>query len=136
MAKIWTSVGIKSEIIDILIGTIIPKLNEIDEPTLPATLVKYHNELEEEYEDLPAALTNLRVKAHDGNFYSLKNCIYINCTEQDEPFAFVEIANQITFKTGEERSLIKQILDKLNVKYIDDTTSWRQLTVTFKYRVT
>lgn len=123
--KFWTSVGIKSEIIDILIGTIIPKLNEIDEPTLPATLVKYHNELEEEYEDLPAALTNLRVKAHDGNFYSLKNCIYINCTEQDEPFAFVEIANQITFKTGEERSLIKQILDKLNVKYIDDTTSWR-----------
>lgn len=123
--KFWTSVGIKSEIIDILIGTIIPKLNEIDEPTLPATLVKYHNELEKEYEDLPAALTNLRVKAHDGNFYSLKNCIYINCTEQDEPFAFVEIANQITFKTGEERSLIKQILDKLNVKYIDDTTSWR-----------
>ena len=89
--KFWTSVGIKSEIIDILIGTIIPKLNEIDEPTLPATLVKYHNELEKEYEDLPAALTNLRVKAHDGNFYSLKNCIYINCTEQDEPFHLLKL---------------------------------------------
>lgn len=46
----WISVGIKSEIIDILIGTIIPKLDEIDEPTLPATLVKYRDQLEEEYE--------------------------------------------------------------------------------------
>lgn len=121
----WTLVGIKSEIIDILIGTIIPKLDEIDEATLPATLVKYRNELEEEYEDLPAALTNLRVKAHDGIFYNLKDCIYVNCTEQKEPFSYIEIHNQITFKTGEERALIKQILEKLNVKYIDNTTEWR-----------
>lgn len=123
--EFWTAVGLKSEIIDILISTIIPKLDEIDEDTLPATLVKYRSELEDEYEDLPAALTNLRVKAHDGIFYNLKDCIYVNCTEQKEPFAYIEINNQITFKTGEERALIKQILEKLNVKYIDNTTEWR-----------
>lgn len=123
--EFWTAVGIKSEIIDILISTIIPKLDEIDEDTLPATLVKYRSELEDEYKDLPAALTNLRVKAHDGIFYNLKDCIYVNCTEQKEPFAYIEIHNQITFKTGEERALIKQILEKLNVKYIDNTTEWR-----------
>lgn len=123
--EFWTAVGLKSEIIDILISTIIPKLDEIDEDTLPATLVKYRSELEDEYEDLPAALTNLRVKAHDGIFYNLKDCIYVNCTEQKEPFAYIEIHNQITFKTGEERALIKQILEKLNVKYIDNTTEWR-----------
>lgn len=125
----WISVGIKSEIIDILIGTIIPKLDEIDEPTLPATLVKYRDQLEEEYEDFPAALTKLRVKAHDGNYYNLSNCIYVNCTEQNEPFAYIEIPNQITFSTGEERTLIKEILQKLNVKFIDNTTEWRHVKI-------
>lgn len=127
--KFWTSVGVKSEIIDILVGTIIPKLDEIDEPTLPATLVKYREELEEKYEDLPAVLTQLRVKAHDCKFYAISDCVYINCTEQEEPFAYIEIPNQISFSTGEERTLIKQILDKLNVKYIDNTTEWRHAKV-------
>lgn len=127
--KFWTSVGIKSEIIDILIGTIIPKLDEIDEPTLPATLVKYREELEEKYEDLPAELTQLRVKAHDCKFYAISDCVYINCTEQKEPFDYIEIPNQISFSTGEERTLIKQIFDKLNIKYIDNTTEWRHAKV-------
>ena len=121
----WTSIGVKSEIIDILISTIIPRLDEIDEPTLPATLVKYQDKLEKVYEDLPASLTKLRVKAHDGNFYPLADCVYINCTEQKEPFTFIEIPNQITFSSGEERALIKQILEKLSVKFIDNSNEWR-----------
>lgn len=123
--RFWTGLGVKSEIIHILIGTIIPKLDEIDEVTLPATIVKYRDELEDEFDDLPAQLTKLRVKAHDGNFYSLSACVYVNCTEQEEPFPFIDIPNQITFSTGEERSLIKEIFDHLNIKYIDNTTAWR-----------
>lgn len=53
--------------------------------------------------NFPSALTKLRVKAHD-EYYNLSNCIYVNCTEQNEPFAYIEIPNQITFSTGEERT--------------------------------
>lgn len=121
----WTKVGMLSDIVDILVNTIIPRLDEIDDEKLPATLVKYRKELEEEFEDLPNALSTLHVKAHDGNFYPISETIYIN-SEKEEPFKYIELPNQITFETADERKLIKDIIDSIDGCCLEKLQDWQE----------
>jgi hypothetical protein len=121
----WNKIGLFSEVIDILTQTIIPKLDEIDDEKLPATIANYRNQIEEKYDDLPKALAKLRVKARDGNFYSMKDTLYVN-TEKEEPFIYIELPNQIRFETGEERRLIKDIIESINGNLIDNKTDWQK----------
>ena len=76
----WVKMGVRFEMVDILIDTIDNRLSETDDAKLPATIAKHRLKLEEHYEgDLISNLRDLRVKAHDGKFYSLSEVIYIDC---------------------------------------------------------
>jgi hypothetical protein len=120
----WTKVGLLSEIVDILVNTIIPHLEEIDDEKLPATLAKYRVDLEKEYEDLPNKLSALRVKALDGNFYSIVETIYVDC-EKEEPFKYINLPNQISFVTADERRLIKEIMEDVGGACIEKLHDWQ-----------
>lgn len=121
----WTKVGMLSDIVDILVNTIIPRLNEIDDEKLPATLVKYRKKLEDKFEDLPNELSALRVKAHDGNFYPISETIYVN-SEKEEPFKYIELPNQISFETADERKLIKEIIDSIDGCCLEKLQEWQK----------
>ncbi|MGL4994177.1 MAG: sacsin N-terminal ATP-binding-like domain-containing protein [Bacteroidales bacterium] len=122
--EFWTKIGLLSEVADILINTIIPKLDEIYDEKLLATIAIHQSRLEEVYDNLPSKLSKLRVKALDGKFYSVSEAIYVN-TEKLEPFTFIELPNQIRFETASERMLIKSIIESVDGQLIDSLTDWQ-----------
>ncbi|MEG1725018.1 MAG: hypothetical protein RR313_06460 [Anaerovoracaceae bacterium] len=123
----WSKLGIKYEIVDILIETIIPNLADIEDEGLPKLIADNREALEKNYEedDLISHLTTLRVKGHDNEFYSIDETVYIDC-EKEEPFPYVELPNQISFKTREERELIKDIIEEVESDYIETLSEWQQ----------
>lgn len=122
----WEKVGVKHEIVDILVETVIPRLSEIDDENLPKLLSGNRESLEKCYEDgLISQLTNLRVKAHDGEYYDISETIYIDC-EKEEPFPYIELPNQISYKSAEERRLIKDIFDEVDGDCVSTLSEWQQ----------
>ena len=123
----WSKLGIKYEIVDILIKTIIPNLADIEDEGLPKLIADNRDALEKYYEEegLISQLTHLHVKAHDGEFYDINDTIYVDC-EKDEPFPYVELPNQITFKTREERELIKDIIVEVESDFVETLSEWQQ----------
>ncbi len=122
----WDKIGIKYEVVDILVETVIPNLSKIEDENLPRLLAENREKLESQYEnELGSKLTNLRVKAHDGVFYPIKKTIYIDC-EKSEPFPYIKLPNQIAFKSAEERRLIKDIIEEINGNCISTLSEWQQ----------
>lgn len=125
----WVKLGVRFEMVDILIDTIDNRLSETDDAKLPATIAKYRLKLEEHYEgDLISNLRDLRVKAHDGEFYSLSEIIYID-SEKEEPFKYIDIPNQVSFATADERKLIIDILDEIDGDKIVKLTEWQKVKI-------
>lgn len=122
----WEKVGVKHEIVDILVETVIPRLSDIDDENLPKLLSGNRESLGKCYEDgLISQLTNLRVKAHDGEYYDISETIYIDC-EKDEPFPYIKLPNQISYNTAEERRLIKDIIDEIDGDCVSTLSEWQQ----------
>lgn len=122
----WKKIGIKHEIVDILIETVIPRLYEIEDENLPRLLAENREKLESLYDnEFVSQLKDLRVRAHDGEFYRINDTIYIDC-ERDEPFPYIELPNQISYNSAEERRLIKDILDKIDGDCVSTLSEWQQ----------
>lgn len=125
----WVKMGVRFEMVDILIDTIDNRLSETDDAKLPATIAKYRSKLEDHYEGgLISNLHNLRVKAHDGEFYSLSEVIYID-SEKDEPFKYIDIPTHVSFATADERRLIVDILDEIDGNKITKLTEWQEIKI-------
>ena len=125
----WVKMGVRFEMVDILIDTIDNRLSETDDAKLPATIAKHRLKLEEHYDgDLISNLRDLRVKAHDGEYYSLSEVIYIDC-EKEEPFKFIDIPNQVSFATADERKLIIDVLDEIDGDKIVKLTDWQKVKI-------
>lgn len=121
----WCKLGIRFEMIDILIDTIDNRLCETEDEKLPATVAKYRLKLDEHYDGkLIQKLSGLRVKANDGKFYNLSDVIYVDC-EKNEPFTYIKLPNQAIFNTAEERKLITDIIEEIEGKKIDRLTEWQ-----------
>ena len=125
--KFWTLIGVKFEIVDILVETVIPNLANIDDEHLPRLLAENRESLEKQYEEdgLIAQLSELRVKGHDGEFYPINEAIYIDC-EKDEPFPYVKLPKQISYPSAEERRLIKDIIDEFDGNCVGTLSEWQQ----------
>lgn len=127
----WVKLSVRFEMVDILIDTIDSRLDELEDEKLPATLAKYRAKLDEHYDgELISKLTNLRIKAHDGKFYTIDDTIYIDC-EKDEPFSYIKLPNQISFDTAEQRKLIKDIIDETGGDCIQTLSEWQQRKVDY-----
>lgn len=125
--KFWILIGVKFEIVDILVETVIPNLANIDDEHLPRLLAENRESLEKQYEEdgLVAQLSELHVKGHDGEFYPINEAIYIDC-EKDEPFPYIKLPNQISYPSAEERRLIKDIIDEFDGDCVGTLSEWQQ----------
>ena len=122
----WIKVGVKYEIIDILIETIRKGLANVEDESLPKLIAENRDVLEKHYENgLVPELCELKVKAHDGQYYSVDKTIYIDC-EKEEPFPYVELPNQIRFDSSEERRLIKDIMEHVDGDCVKTLSEWQQ----------
>jgi hypothetical protein len=125
--KFWTHIGVKFEIVDILVETVIPKLANIENEHLPRLLAENRESLEKQFEEhgLVPQLTELRVKGHDGEFYAINEAIYIDC-EKEEPFPYIKLPNQISYSSAEERRLIKDVIDEVEGDCVETLSEWQQ----------
>lgn len=124
--EFWGKIGIKHEIVDILVETVIPRLSEIEDENLPRLLAENREKLESFHENkLVSQLQNLRVKAYDGEFYDLKHTIYVDC-EKSEPFTYIKLPNQISYNSAEERRLIKDLFDEIDGDCVSTLSEWQQ----------
>lgn len=124
----WINAGIKHDIIDILVGSAIPNLAEIENEELLHIFAENRDALDGRYSEsggLIKQLEQLRIKAHDGNFYTVHEAIYVDC-EKDEPFTYIELPSQITFASADDRRLAKDIIAVFNGKCIDSLSEWQQ----------
>lgn len=125
----WVKMGVRFEMVDILIDTIDNRLSDTDDAKLPATIAKYRLKLEEHYGgNLISNLRDLRVKANDGEFYSLSEVIYVD-SEKEEPFKYIDIPNQASFATADERKLIIDILDEIDGDKITKLAEWQKVKI-------
>lgn len=122
----WEKIGIKHEIIDILYGTVIPRLSDIDNPGLPRLLSENRESLEKRYEDgLIPHIKDLRVQSSDGTYRKISECIYVDC-EKEEPFKYIILPNQISFSSADERRLVKDIIALLKSDIVSTLSEWQQ----------
>lgn len=122
----WSKLDVKSEIVDILQSTVIPHLSTISNDKLPKLLADNRSALEKLYNnDLVSHLTGLRVKGHNGEYYTLNETIYIDC-DLDEPFSYIELPNVIVFDSKEEKKLIKDIMEEVEGVRITKLSDWQQ----------
>lgn len=122
----WIKVGIKYEIVDILIETIRKGLENVEDESLPRLLADNRDVLEKHYENgLVPELCALKVKALDGQYYAFNEAIYIDC-EKEEPFPYIELPNQIKFDSSEERRLIKDIIEYVDGDCVKTLSEWQQ----------
>lgn len=125
----FSKVGVKFEIVDILIETIDNSLSSVDDTNLIRLITDNRETLENHYKgDLIGHLHDLRVKAKDDNFYSIGDTILINC-ESDEPFGYITIPNQISFSYPTENRLIDDLMQDIKGRRIQNLTEWKQLKV-------
>ena len=125
----FSKVGVKFEIVDILIETIDNSLSCVDDTNLIRLITDNREALENHYgDDLISHLHNLRVKANDDNFYSIDETILINC-ESEEPFSYIVIPNQISFSYPKENRLIDDLMQEIKGKRIQNISEWKQLKV-------
>ena len=124
----WVKMGVRFEMVEILIDTIDNRLSETDDPKLLATIAKHRLKLDEHYDGkLISKLRDLRVKAHD-EFYGLSKVIYID-SEKEEPFKYIDIPNQASFATADERKLIIDILDQIDGNKISKLSEWQRVKI-------
>lgn len=126
--EFWVKAGIKHDIIDILVESAIPNLAGIENEELLHILAENREALDKRYSEsggLIKQLEQLRIKAHDGNFYTVHEAIYVDC-EKDEPFTYIELSNQITFASTDDRRLAKEMIEEFNGKRIDSLSEWQQ----------
>ena len=122
----WIKVGVKYEIVDILIETIRKGLENVEDESLPRLLADNRDVLEKHYENgLVPELCALKVKALDGQYYAFNEAIYIDC-EKEEPFPYIELPNQIKFDSSEERRLIKDIIEDVDGDCVKTLSEWQQ----------
>ena len=125
--ELWLSAGIKFEMVDILAGTIMRDLEDIEEDGLPFLLAENRDNLDNYYEGkLLSKLKSLKVKTSDGTFRSILETTYITC-EDKEPFSFIKLPNIIKIdgntKVGR---LLRDILADGKIAPISTLQQWRQ----------
>ena len=124
-AAFWTKIGVLSEILDILVSSVIPNLKDIKDEKLPATLAHNRKDLENRLGcSLPESLAELWVKGNDGSFRPISDAVYVDC-EKEEPFPFISIPEQISAHGSEERKLISEAIEYAGGTYIEHLTDWQ-----------
>ena len=125
--RFWIRLGVRFEILGILRDAIDNRLGEIEDAKLVSTLATHRTDLEKNYgeADLLSKLAALRLRSRDGQFRSLNEIVYVDC-EKSEPFPCVELPNQVSFVTADERRLMTDVLNVNGGSKIDSLQGWRR----------
>ena len=124
--EFWTKVGLKKDILDILIESIKSGFKDLQLVDLPITLADYKDKLEEKLGDsLTNHLAHLQLSCK-GGYFDISNAIMIDC-DDDEPFEYIILPNEVTIDDAQARRLIKDSMPKEHV--VKSNIAWISLKI-------
>lgn len=126
----FTKIGIKFEVVDILIETIDKSIATVEDENLIKLITDNREALETHYEDnLVKHLHDLRVRTKDG-FYPIKDTVLINY-DLAEPFPYISIPYQISFSYPKENRLVDDLMQDIGGRRIQSYAEWQQLKIDY-----
>ena len=127
--EFFKNLGLKTTIVDLVFGKIIPNINDLEEEGLPDLLGQYYNDIQDRWDEVKRKLRTIKVKTQDGAFTLIKDCVLVDVNRDKEPFPDISFDNQVDSSVIATRSAKKLLLDiagEAGSLIIDDITQWQE----------
>ena len=127
--EFFKNLGVKTTIVDLVFGQIIPNIGEIEEDGLPDLLGDYYQDIQDRWEEVKKKLKTIKVKTQDGNFTEIRKCILVDVGREKEPFPDIKFDNEVSadaIKSRSGRKLLLDIAEEANGTIINDITAWQE----------
>ena len=123
------NLGLRTTIVDLVFGKIIPDIGELPEDGLPDLLGQYYNDIQDRWDEVKIMLQAIKVRTQDGEFTPIKDCILVDVNREKEPFPDISFKKQVDSSKISTRSARRLLLDiggEAGSKIIDDITQWQE----------
>lgn len=127
--EFFKNLGLKTTIVDLVFGKIIPNIGDLEEDGLPDLLGQYYSEIQDRWEEVKKKLKTIKVKTQDGAFTLIKDCVLVDVNKEKEPFPDITFDKQIdssVIATRSARKLLLDIAGEAGSLIIDDITQWQE----------
>lgn len=128
--EFFKNLGVKTTIVDLVFGQIIPNINEIEEDGLPDLLGDYYQDIQDRWDEVKNKLKTIKVRTQDGNFTEIRKCILVDVGRAKEPFPDIKFDNEVSSDVIKSRSGRKLLLDiaeeAADGTIINDITAWQE----------
>ena len=127
--EFFKNLGVKTTIVDLVFGQIIPNIGEIEEDGLPDLLGDYYQNIQDRWDEVKKKLKTIKVKTQDGNFTEIRKCILVDVGREKEPFPDIKFDNEVSadaIKSRSGRKLLLDIAEEADGTIINDITAWQE----------
>lgn len=127
--EFFKNLGVKTTIVDLVFGQIIPNIGEIEEDGLLDLLGDYYQDIQDRWDDVKEKLKTIKVKTQDGNFTEIRKCILVDVGREKEPFPDIKFDNEVSgdaIKSRSGRKLLLDIAEEADGTIINDITAWQE----------
>lgn len=127
--EFFKNLGLKTTIVDLVFGQIIPNIGEIEEDGLPDLLGDYYQGIQGRWDEVKKKLKTIKVKTQDANFTEIRKCILVDVGREKEPFPDIKFDNEVSvdaIKSRSGRKLLLDIAEDAGGTIINDITAWQE----------
>lgn len=124
------NLGVKTTIVDLVFGQIIPNIGEIEEDGLPDLLGDYYQDIQDRWNEVKTKLISIKVKTQDGNFTEISKCVLVDVGREKEPFPDIKFDNEVSsdaIKSRSGRKLLLDIAEEAGSTIINNITAWQEM---------
>nr|WP_288659947.1 hypothetical protein [uncultured Alistipes sp.] len=127
--EFFKNLGVKTTIVDLVFGQIIPNIGEIEEDGLPDLLGDYYQDIQDRWDEVKKKLKTIKIKTQDGNFTKIRKCILVDVGREKEPFPDIKFGNEVSanaIKSRSGRKLLLDIAEEADGIIINNITAWQE----------
>ena len=127
--EFFKNLGVKTTIVDLVFGQIIPNIGEIEEDGLPDLLGDYYQDIQDRRDEVKDQLKSIKVKTRDGYFTEIHKCILVDVGREKEPFKDIQFDKEVSLeaiKSRNGRKLLLDIAEEAGSTIINDISSWQE----------
>lgn len=127
--EFFKNLGLKTTIVDLVFGQIIPNIGENEEDGLPDLLGDYYQDIQDRWDEVKNQLKSIKVKTLDGYFTEINKCILVDIGREKEPFKDIQFDKEVApeaIKSRNGRKLLLEIAEEAGGTIINDITAWQE----------
>lgn len=127
--EFFKNLGVKTTIVDLVLGQIIPNIGEIEADGLPDLLGDYYQDIQDRWDEVKNQLKSIKVKTRDGYFTEIHKCILVDVGREKEPFKDIQFDKEVSpeaIKSRNGRKLLLAIAEEAGSTIINDISSWQE----------